>query len=150
MAKKKQSDEQKLQNRIAQNVCSKKNFLDKADNRVAKNVFIEKFVLCEIATKSVLSYYYKVNGKEKADKNIELGLNTIKPALHLAKYDIADEVLEKMFKAKMKRGERSARDLRNGIVHDLAVRDIQEVISRKDELFNLMDNYLSIFIGEKQ
>lgn len=145
MARKKQTVERKLQKRILQNVCSKRNFLDKANNRAAKDQFIEKFVLCEIATKNVLSYYRKVNGKEKDVENIEMGLNTIKAALCHAQYDVDNEMLEKMFKAKKKRGERSARDLRNGIVHDLMIPDIQEVIRRKDELFNLMDRYLEIF-----
>lgn len=145
MGKKKLTDEQKLQNKILQNVHSKKNYLDKADNRAVKDKFIETFILCEIATKVVLAYYYKVNDKEKNIEDIELGLNSIKPALRLAQYEITDDVLEKMFKAKKKRGERSARDLRNGIVHNLTVKDIQEVISRKDELFSLMDGYLKVF-----
>ena len=77
MAKKKLTEEQKLQNKILQNICSKRNFLDKTDNRAVKDQFIEKFILCEIATKSVLSYYYKVNGKAKDIEDVELGLNII-------------------------------------------------------------------------
>lgn len=141
MARKKQTDERGLQKRILDNVCSKMNFLDKANNRAAKDQFIEKFVLCEIATKNVLSYY----GKEKDVKKIKMRSDTIKAALRHAQYDVDNEMLEKMFRAGKKRGERSARDLRNGIVHDLKVTDIQEVIGRKDELFNLMDRYLEIF-----
>lgn len=140
MARKKQTDERELRKRILKNVCLKMNFLDKANNRAVKDQFIEKFVLCEIATKNVLSYY----GKEKDVEKIKMRLDTIKVALCHAQYDVDNEMLEKMFKAKKKRGERSARDLRNGIVHDLKVPDIQEVIGRKDELFNLMDRYLEI------
>ena len=115
MAKKKLSDEQKIRNKIRQNVISKRNFLDKDSNRAIKDQFVEKFVLCEIALKSVLSNYYKTQGKEKEIDNIEMGLSSIKAALKLAHYDIKDENLEKLFKARRKRGERSARDLRNGI-----------------------------------
>lgn len=142
MAKKKLSDEQKLKNKVVQNVTSKKNYLDKSDNRKTKDMFLEKFFLCEIGLKTVLNYYYKKQGQEKEADDIEMGLSTIKAALKLAQYNIPDDTLERMFKAKKKRGERSVRDLRNGIVHDLAIPDLQEVITRKTELFGLMDEFI--------
>lgn len=122
--------------------------MDKADNRAVKDQFIEKFILCEIALKTVLNNYYKVHGKEKETENIEMGLSTIKAALKLAQYDVEDENLEKLFKAKRKRGERSARDLRNGIVHDLKVPDLQELIDRKDKLFGLLDDFTALLISD--
>lgn len=142
MAKKKLSDEQKLKNKVVQNVTSKKNYLDKSDNRKTKDTFLEKFILCEIGLKNVLNYYYKKQGQEREADDIEMGLSTIKAALKLAQYNIPDDTLERMFKAKKKRGERSVRDLRNGIVHDLTIPDLQEVITRKNELFGLMDEFI--------
>ena len=150
MAKKKLSDEQKIRNKIRQNVISKRNFLDKDSNRAIKDQFVEKFVLCEIALKSVLSNYYKTQGKEKEIDNIEMGLSSIKAALKLAHYDIKDENLEKLFKARRKRGERSARDLRNGIIHNLTIPDLQEVTNRKDELFKLLDDFTSLLISDSK
>ena len=45
---KKLTDEQKRRNRIIHNVTSKKNYLDKEDRRSTKDLFLEKFILCEI------------------------------------------------------------------------------------------------------
>lgn len=149
MAKKKLSDEQKLKNKVVQNITSKKNFLDKSDNREVKDTFLEKFILCEIGLKTVLNYYYKYQGQEKEATDIEMGLSTIKAALKLVQYNIPDDTLERMFKAKKKRGERSVRDLRNGIVHDLTIPDLQEVIARKDELFGLMDEFVAALTTSK-
>lgn len=146
---KKKSNEQKLKNKVIQNIVSKKNYLDKSDNREIKDTFIEKFILCEIGLKSILNYYYKHQGQDKEATDIEMGLSTIKAALKFAKYDIPDEKLDCMFKARKKRGERSVRDLRNGIVHDLAIPDLKEVSDRKDELFALMDEFIEVLTFNK-
>ena len=77
-----------------------------------------------------------------------MGLPTIKAALKHAQYDVRNENLEKIFKAKKRRGERSARDLRNGIVHDLTEPDLQELIKRKNELFRLLDDFTTLLISD--
>lgn len=143
MGKKKLTEEQKLRNRVIQNVNSRRNFLNRVGYRETKDEFIEKYVLTEVAIKNILSSYYKFKGDEKEVESIEMGLTTIKAALKLTGYVPEDNTIDKMYKAKQKRGLRSARDLRNGIVHDLNVQDIQEVIDRKDELFKLLDDFLS-------
>ena len=124
MAKRKLSEEQKLRNRIIQNVNSRSNFLNREGYRDIKNTFIEKYVLTEIAVKNVLTSYYKNKGEPKDVESIEMGMSTIEAALKQAGYNFDDDILIRMYKARQKRGERSARDLRNGIVHDLNVNDI--------------------------
>ena len=61
-------------------------------------------------------------------------------------YDPDDDMLKRVFKANGKRGERSARELRNGIVHDLSIRDLMELMDRKAELFELLDDYFEFLI----
>lgn len=147
MAKKKLSEEQKLRNRLVQNVNSRRNFLNREGFRDAKNAFLEKFILCEIAIKIILTNYYKNIGEEKKVESVEMGLTTIKAALKLAGYAPDDDMLNKMFLAKRARGQRSARDLRNGIVHDLSVNDIQEVVNRREELNQLLDGFFAFLVN---
>ena len=143
---KKLTNEQKRRNKIIHNVTSKKNYLDKEDHRAIKDVFLEKFILCEIPTKAALSFYYAQNGESKDVDSIEMAYTTIRAALKKSGYEPDDNMLKKVFKANEKRGERSVRDLRNGIVHDLNVRDMMEVMERKNELFKLLDDYYEILI----
>ena len=136
------SPEEKLRNKVMQNISSRQNYLNRTGYREAKDQFVEQFILCEIGIKTILSFYYKNRGEEKAIENLEMPITTIKAALKDAKITIDDDTINKMFKAKQKRGARSARDLRNGIVHDLNVRDIQEVIDRKKELLSIMEIFI--------
>lgn len=148
MAKKKLSEEQNIRIKARQKVVSRREFLNQLNNRAIKDQFIEKFVFCEIAIKTVIRDYYKIQRSEKETENIKMGLPTIKAALKHAQYDVRNENLEKIFKAKKRRGERSARDLRNGIVHDLTEPDLQELIKRKNELFRLLDDFTTLLISD--
>lgn len=143
MATKKLSEEQKLRNKVTQNVNSKKNFLNRLAYRETKDAFLEKFILCEIALKAILQNYFSSRNEDKKVEALEMGSSTIEAALKVAGYKPSEEQLKMMFKAKQNRGQKSARDLRNAIVHDLNVNDIKEVVDRKDELFELLDNFLA-------
>ena len=146
MAKKAITEEEKLRNKVIQNVNSRRNFLNRNGYRTTINLFVEKYILTEIAVKNVLSDYYKKKKEPKEVESIEMGITTIKAALKQAGYVIDGDIIDKMYKAKQKRGEKSARDLRNGIIHDLNVKDVQEVIDRKEELDELLDIFLIMLL----
>ena len=148
MATKKQTPEQKLRDKVKSNIDTRKTFLEQNEHRSVLNAFTEKFILCEIATKIILSEYFKNNGEEKDYRDLKLHTTTIKNALLAASYDINDEILKGMFRSKQPRNQRSARDLRNGILHDYNIQDIKEVIERKDEISELMDKYLQFTYTE--
>ena len=61
-------------------------------------------------------------------------------------YNPDDGIIKKVFKVNIKRGERSAMDLRNGIVHNLNSNDLMVVMDRKAELFKLLDDYYEFLI----
>ncbi len=147
MPKAKLTDEQKRRNRVNHNVTSKINYLNKDNHRAIKDSFLEKYTLCEIPIKAALAYYYEQKGCPKEVDSIDIAYTIIRPALRLSGYEIEDDVLIRMFKSGENRNYKSARDLRNGIVHDLNVQDIIEVVSRKDELFLLLDSLCSTLIG---
>lgn len=120
--------------------------MDKEEHRFTKDTFLEKFIFCEIPTKAALDFYYAQKGEQKDVKSITMSYSIIKAALKKSGYNPDEDILEKVFKANNKKGEKSARDLRNGIVHDLNVKDLMEVMSRKDELFKLLDDYYEFLI----
>ena len=96
MAKRKLSEEQKLRNKIIQNVNSRSNFLNRERYRDIKSTFIEKYVLTEITVKNVLSSYYKNKGESKDVESIDMGMLTIGAALKQAGYTFDDDILIRM------------------------------------------------------
>lgn len=143
MQKNEQTEIQKCRKKIIHNVTSKINYLDKDRHREDKNTFLEKYTLCEILVRNALSYYHEKKGEPTEDKNIELKYTAIGAALKMSGYKIDDNTLQMMYQMGNKRKEKSARELRNGIVHDLKVQDIMEVVNRKKDLFKLLDQFYS-------
>lgn len=148
---KKLPEDQKLRRVIRRAVESRRNFLDKPermDYRQKVCVFLEKFILCEVGIKKALGSYYKNHGEEKAVEDINMPMDHITNALTEAGFDISGIDLNKMFRKNNKRGERSARDLRNSIVHDMSVNDIHELVDRWDEIEAMLDDFLAMLVRE--
>lgn len=111
----------------------------------AKNDFLTLFTLCEITCKTIIVNYKKLQ-KEKIDvKNIKLDMRTIPHAMQTFNINIDKRILTKIFSANEQRGNKSAKKLRDGIIHALNTEDISEVISRQKELYDVMNTYLSFF-----
>ena len=148
---KKLPEDVKLRRLIRRTVESRKNFLDKPDRsnyRQIISTFLEKYILCEAGTKRALSAYYSSKGDTKEIKDINMPITDIKAALINAGFETNTMELDKMFKKDGLRGERSARDLRNAIVHDLSVNDIDELVKRWEDIQKTLDSYLSCLQNE--
>ena len=142
---KKLPEDVKLRRRIRRTVESKKNYLDKPGRENYRQTictFLEKFVLCEVGTKKALSSYYQKNGNPKEVEDMTMSLTDIKKALEDAGFDISSMPLDEMYKKNCNRGAKSARDLRNAIVHDLSAEDINELIDRWSDIEAVLDSYL--------
>ena len=111
----------------------------------AKNEFLTLFTLCEITCKTVIEHYKKLHKNEKSANDIRLDMRTIPHAMQAFNIDIEEHTLTKIFSANNQRGNKSAKKLRNGIIHALNAEDISEVISRQEELYEVMNTYLSHF-----
>jgi len=110
----------------------------------AKNEFLAKFTLCEIACKSVIEYYKKTQDESIDVKEIKLDMRSIPAAFAKFNYNIDKHILTAIFGASKKRGQKSAKKLRDCIVHALSEEDILEVINRKTHLYSVMDSFLNI------
>lgn len=118
--------------------------LSTGSNRATKNDFLEKFMLCEVAIKSLIADYYAETGKKTKPEEIKLSLPTIKAALKFAGYSINQPNLEAVFGPSVKRNSKSCKKLRDAIVHSLQSEDIQEVASRSVSLNREMDTFLTL------
>lgn len=124
-----------------------KNATDISTESMRKN-FIDKFTMCDLVCKILLENYHKYNGNLKQSKHACLDMKTIPAAVSLHGLSIPRHILSGIFggsKQFIKRGTKSAKKLRDGIVHAMNKDDIQEVVLRYTDLMKLMDDFLSYF-----
>lgn len=116
--------------------------------KIQRHDFIDKFTLCDVTCKAVLESYAKAKGTYKPGKFVDLNMKSIPHAMNYFGLSIPKHVLNGVFGGTgqyKKRGTKSAKKLRDGIVHAMNKEDISEVVSRYDDLMTLMDTFLSYF-----
>lgn len=65
---------------------------------------------------------------------MKIQIKQVKAALKKAGYTVDDDLMDRLFSGTgifSQRGSKSARLLRNGIEHEMNVKDLQEVVDRK-------------------
>lgn len=113
-----------------------------------RNAFIDKFTLCDLSCKVLLEQYKKAKKKDDKDFKLNLDMRTIPYAFSWAGVNVERHILNMIFggsKKFNKRGSKSVKKIRNGIVHAMNSSDIEELLNRKDELMGIMDTYLGLF-----
>ena len=119
----------------------------KKNLKEAKDMFIEKFTLCEKVYKIVLKQYLKNKEKYQTDEKMKLNIMQIRASLSRAGYQISEDLLNKIFSTVgvyATKGSRSAKLLRNDIDHELSHSALQEIFDRNDELISYMDEFLQL------
>lgn len=144
----------KKQKRVAavKALAQKEEYLKMNDKLRCRYQFLEKFTLCEICCKAILKEYKKNNKTYSSETNLKLDMREIPAALKYAGYSIDEALLSIIFAGSgnfKKRGSKSAKQLRNGIVHNLCESDIEEVCKRYLYLCAAMDNFLNYFRQEE-
>ncbi len=90
-----------------------------------------------------LQHYYRVD-TSKSGKD-ELNIKTLKAALKHFKLIMSETDLKCLFRGGTgKRGSKSARQLRNGYLHDLSPEDRKEIMLKAQVLIPKMEKFLSM------
>lgn len=130
----------------ASNKLKKAQLLMEDDMRMQKRkAFINKFVLCEIACKHIIEAYKRHKKDLKPGEHVTLDMRFIPAALNAYGYDIPRHILSDIFSGGKKRGSKSAKKLRDGIMHAMNEDDLTEIVDREDFLHNRMDEFLKYF-----
>jgi hypothetical protein len=113
-----------------------------SNNRYLVN-FISLYIDCESIAKKYIQYYKIDNNEKKPSARKPLNYLEIEKAAKYFGLDIDSKLIVQIFKSgDANRGERTPRQLRNGIFHSKAVKDIEEVEQRFEELSKLMETWL--------
>ena len=116
-------------------------YLEDDQRRSEKDKFMEKYMLCEAACREIL-YAYNKDRKRMKKEDIQLNMQTIPSVMNKAGYQFDKELLTAIFGSSNKRGEKSAKKLRNGIAHSFCVEDMDEAFNRRVQLHQEMDKFL--------
>lgn len=139
--------DQKLKNEIEKKLGKMEANLENQEAVRLRWQFVDKFILCEVACKKVLTAYRE---DQKLEKPVyeKLHMKHIPDAMAWAGLDFTRDELNAMFYTRDKyriRGTKSAKLLRDGAMHEHNEQDIQEIVSRFDELNRMMDAFLDKF-----
>ena len=109
--------------------------------------FLDRFTLCEIVCKAFVEKYKLVKKKDEKGKEIliRLDMRTIPHAFDYFQCGVPKHVQTPVFGAEAKRGRKTCKKIRNGIVHELNGADLQELHDRFEALMGQMDLFLSFF-----
>ena len=135
-------DARRLQKSIAKKMRSLSTYLENSSKKCEKDRFMEKFMLCETACKEILVAYFKEKKKAVDRRTLKLYMVSIPSAMKKAGYQFDKDLLANIFGSAEKRGEKSAKKLRDGIAHSLCIEDIDEVFNRRVLLHQEMDAFL--------
>lgn len=114
--------------------------------RQAKDEFLEHFTKCELLYKSVLTDYKTEKKQDISEEKLVLDMSVIPAVMRYAGITMnKDTLLDPLFSSTdpyKRRNAKSAKQLRNGLVHRLSVEDMEEVLMRRECLITLMNNFI--------
>lgn len=121
--------------------------LSNSQVRRNKNIFLEKYMQCELACKLLLVDYHqkKASPKTVEYKEGKIRFSSVRAACQDAGVTVPEDVIKRVFSSADKRGSKSAKKLRDSIVHEMSVQDIKEVNQRFTDLCEDMDAFLDVF-----
>ena len=106
--------------------------------------FLEEYIKCETICREMIFEYKKTTKSQEKREEIKIRVDTAKKAWGAAGYQDMSSILNYLFSSSEKRWEKSAKKLRDAIVHAQKKEDINEVDKRYKELTEYMDEYLSL------
>ncbi|HBC3969270.1 TPA: hypothetical protein KD873_004310 [Vibrio parahaemolyticus] len=108
--------------------------------------FLLGYIAFESVSRMVWNYYRSVKANKKINEtHAPLPLPTIKSAFKAYNIKVSDVVLDTILNSeKKKRGEKSARNLRNGLVHQWKYEDRKEVLDREHELIAKLSEVIEV------
>ncbi|MBL8524227.1 MAG: hypothetical protein JNN20_11100 [Betaproteobacteria bacterium] len=110
--------------------------------------FLLKYILVEALLRYVLDQFGRQIEKDRptSSSHSPLRIDSVRKALTSFHVRIPTNCLDLLLDSKRKaRGVKSARNLRNGLVHAWDANDTQEVIDREAELMAALSTFLSTF-----
>ena len=102
----------------------------------------DKFAVCELVYKLVLTEYLK--HKKKTYTDLKIQMSQVPYAFAFAGYNFDNDLLNKIFGSNTEIGKRSVKKMRDSLNHSLDDKTIKELDERYDDLISTMDGFLDV------
>lgn len=102
--------------------------------------FKNRYNICETVYKVILEKHQASKGKE-SNSYLKVMMTQVPFALTFAGYDFDKDLLNEIFGAKGKKGT-TVKKLRDAVTHGINEKAVNEIISRRIELFGYMNKFL--------
>ena len=142
MSKKKNINIEKIKKEVFSSLNNKLLYFND-ENNLKKNAFLDKFYMCEFIIKELMYHYFHCKNSFTPRKDIKLNMIVIKNSLSFFGYSFDDILLNIIFGASDKRGNKSCKKLRDSLVHNYSSNDCYEVCNRYDDLISYMDEFIN-------
>jgi hypothetical protein len=141
MAKK--GEKQNRKTRAASRVNQVVSKLNNPTTKAHLNTFLIKYILCEISSKEMIVGYKSDIGRPVDYEKVKMTLTDIRCATNHYSLGLAENLLKRLFSSDKVNGCRSAKKLRDSIVHSITVGNISEVDNSYTRLISDMDKFLN-------
>lgn len=125
-----------LRNKAKAELLRLETYLSNQSTVQVVDAFKNKFNLCETVYKIILAKYIKQKNKSK--DSLKITMKQVPAALKFAGYTFDNALLSEIFGS----SSTSIKKLRDATTHGIKKKAVEEIISRKDELFGYMDTFL--------
>ena len=102
----------------------------------------DKFAVCELVYKLVLTEYLKHKKNNYTDLKIQM--SQVPYALAFAGYNFDYNLLNKLFGSNTEIGKKSVKKIRDSLNHSLDDKTMKELNDRYDDLISTMDGFLDV------
>ncbi|MCR5349351.1 MAG: hypothetical protein K6E20_00005 [Acholeplasmatales bacterium] len=144
MSLKLSEEEQKKIRNLAKSELERLELIE-SDSETTKLVdeFKRKFNMCEVIYKVVLKKHQNDINNNTTDI-FRLIISQVKPAMEYAGYKYDDTLMRQLFSTNTKVGERTVKSIRDALTHKMSNSAIDELKSRKEELFKYMNDFIEM------
>ncbi len=129
-----------LRNRAKNELERIERILKNEENKMLIENFKNTFLMCESTYKIILAEHQKYKGKGKS--RLIISMSQAPYALEFAGYDFEKDLLTKLFGAETRAGMKSVKKIRDSLTHKLDNNTVEELSTRKEELFGYMNEFL--------
>lgn len=115
--------------------------LDEKDARVNYQRFMERFAICEVGYKSLLSAYLSDLEKEVKQDDLHINTRQVPSVLKRSGITLNEAAIKTLFNGKQKIGDRYARGIRNSLSHSPNKKALDELEKKLPLIENAMDEF---------
>lgn len=135
------AEQLELRNKSRAELLRLEEIFENEDIKAEIDDFKDEFSKCEIVYKVILSeHQYKKT--EKRSERLKIDMRQVEHALKFAGYNFERTLLNNLFGSEERRGRMSVKKLRDSLNHSIPPASLEELQTRKEELYGYMNVFL--------